>query len=234
MDVIPVIDLKAGQVVQARRGDRANYQPIRTPLSGTARPIDVLQGLLSLFPFRCLYVADLDAIQGHGSHIETLREIAEAFPTLELWIDAGFQDKRTMEPVLGIATAHAVIGSESQRDTSLLEASRDEARTILSIDSLGPRSLDPAGLSGRPDLWPERIIVMTLDRVGAMGGPDLSALHAVRERCDGRRLYAAGGVRGRHDLDALKEAGIAGALVASALHGGSLTSDDLQRAAAIR
>lgn len=229
MDVIPVIDLRAGQVVQARRGDRARYQPIRTPLSRTAHPHDVLRGLLTLFPFRCLYIADLDAIQGAGSHIETVREIAETFPMLELWVDGGFRDPGSMKALLEIRNAHAVVGSESQEDASLLEAHRGEERIILSIDSLGGRSLDPAGLSRRPDLWPDRLIVMTLDRVGAMEGPDLATLGAVGERCNGRRLHAAGGVRGRPDLERLQAMGIAGALIASALHSGALSAADIER-----
>ena len=60
---IPVIDLKGGVVVRARHGDRASYRPIETPLSRTSEPLDVVAGLLSLHPFRTLYVADLDAIE---------------------------------------------------------------------------------------------------------------------------------------------------------------------------
>lgn len=222
MDVIPVVDLKGGQVVRARKGDRANYQPIRTPLSATAHPHDVLRGLLTLFPFRSLYIADLDAIQGSGSHLETVREIAKVFPTLELWVDCGFRDASAVQALLETGNAHAVIGSESQEDASLLEAYRGEERIILSIDSLGERSLDPAGLSQRPDLWPERLIVMTLDRVGGMEGPDIESLAAVRRQCNGQKLYAAGGVRGPDDLESLRRIRVSGALVASALHGGTL------------
>ena len=37
---------------------------------------------------------------------------------------------------------------------------------------------------------------MTLARVGAGGGPDLERLRALRAVAPGKRLYAAGGVRG--------------------------------------
>ena len=66
MQVIPVIDLKAGHVVHARLGHRAFYRPIETPLATGSGPIDVVTGLLSLHPFATLYVADLDAIGGKG------------------------------------------------------------------------------------------------------------------------------------------------------------------------
>ncbi|MGE0212980.1 MAG: HisA/HisF-related TIM barrel protein [Parvibaculaceae bacterium] len=234
MNVIPVIDLKAGQVVQARKGDRKNYRPIQTPLSPSSDPIDVVGGLQSVFPFRVLYIADLDSIGGRGDHASTIRDIARKFPALELWVDGGFHEQGPVKDLLGLASAHAVVGSESQKDASLLEALSNEPRIILSLDSLGARRLDPAEIASRPELWPERIIVMTLDRVGAMDGPDLKALHAVRERCNGRSLYAAGGVRGRDDLDELQRLGVRGALVASALHGGALSSADIERIAAAR
>jgi phosphoribosylformimino-5-aminoimidazole carboxamide ribotide isomerase len=42
-------------------------------------------------------------------------------------------------------------------------------------------------------------------------------------------LYAGGGVRDRSDLEALKKAGAAGALVATAFHRGLLTAADLNQ-----
>jgi len=89
MDVVPVIDLRGGAVVRARKGDRASYRPIETPLSRTSDPIDVVAGYLSVHPFRMLYIADLDAIEGRGSADATIRNIAQAFPRLALWVDNG-------------------------------------------------------------------------------------------------------------------------------------------------
>ncbi len=63
---------------------------------------------------------------------------------------------------------------------------------------------------------------MTLARVGAADGPDLDALRAIQAKAPAARVHAAGGVRGPDDLHALRRAGIAGALVASALHDGTL------------
>ena len=78
--------------------------------------------------------------------------------------------------------------------------------------------MDPAGCWGQPDCWPTRVIVMTLDRVGAGTGPDLTTFNAVRQRAAGRTLIGAGGVRNADDLRAAQEAGAAAWLVASALH----------------
>jgi uncharacterized protein related to proFAR isomerase len=45
----------------------------------------------------------------------------------------------------------------------------------------------------------------------------------------GKRIFAAGGVRDAADLDLLKRAGIAGALIASCLHDGRLRGSEIAR-----
>ncbi len=88
MEVIPVIDLRGGAVVAARRGDRARYRPLETPLAASADPVTVALGLRSLYPFPTLYVADLDSIEGRGADTGARRRLAECWPG-ELWIDGG-------------------------------------------------------------------------------------------------------------------------------------------------
>ena len=70
---------------------------------------------------------------------------------------------------------------------------------------------------------------MTLARVGSGMGPDWGRLEAIKNAGRGRRVYAAGGVRDADDLSALAERGIAGALVASCLHNGTLAGAQIAR-----
>ncbi len=70
---------------------------------------------------------------------------------------------------------------------------------------------------------------MTLERVGLGDGPDFATLAAIKARAGGRELFAAGGVRGAEDLAALARRGVAGALIASALHDGRLGPRDFAR-----
>ena len=80
MDVIPVIDIRNGEVVHAQGGRRDMYRPIQTPLSATSAPADVAAGLLRLAPFRQLYIADLDAIEGREANGAAIKSIARAVP----------------------------------------------------------------------------------------------------------------------------------------------------------
>jgi phosphoribosylformimino-5-aminoimidazole carboxamide ribotide isomerase len=69
---------------------------------------------------------------------------------------------------------------------------------------------------------------MTLDRVGSHSGPDFERLGAIKRVAETRAIYAAGGVRNTEDLRSLADLGIAGALVASSLHTGSITAADIR------
>ena len=80
VELIPVIDLKGGQVVRAQFGRRDDYRPIQSPLSATSDPIDVARGLLSLYPFETFYIADLDAIESVGENEGSIALLKAAFP----------------------------------------------------------------------------------------------------------------------------------------------------------
>jgi phosphoribosylformimino-5-aminoimidazole carboxamide ribotide isomerase len=222
--IIPVLDLKGGEVVRARAGERASYRPIETPLAASSAPEEVLRGFRRLAPFRTFYVADLDAITGSGGNERTLAALRRSAPDAEFWVDGGFVDP-------GQAASAAdrglvpVLGSESFAGAAALRAVIEllgPAGVVLSLDWRGGRFLGAAELWEATPSWPDRLILMTLDRVGVDGGPDLAALERLVARANGRQIFAAGGVRGAADLAALRDIGVAGALVASSLHDGRL------------
>lgn len=220
MDVIPVIDLKAGEVVHAQRGDRESYRPVRSQICRGSAPLDVVAGMLAIHPFRTMYIADLDAIQGRGDNIGAIRSIRQTFPGLALWVDGGLNDALRCATWLSQDLGDLVLGSEAQRDAAVLgEFAIDERRrVILSLDYKDGRFLGPAQIFDARARWPDRIIVMTLSRVGSRGGPDLELLQHWRIDAPTRQIFAAGGVRGGEDLSELASLGISGVLVATALH----------------
>ncbi len=231
MDVIPVIDIKDGQVVHAQGGRRDTYRPIRTPLSATSEPADVAAGLLRLFPFRCLYIADLDAIERRRPNDAAIAAIAVVAAGVELWVDNGIADAAAARAWLLRCPHSLVIGSESQDGTQTIAALHNEGRVLLSLDFRGDEFQGAAMLHDDAASWPARVIVMTLARVGAQGGPDAPRVAGIVARAQGRAVFGAGGVRNRDDLRALADAGAAGVLVATALHTGALTAQDIEAVA---
>lgn len=229
--IIPVLDLKHGKVVRARAGDRGSYQPIVTPLSPTSEAIDVLQGLQSLTPFSTVYIADLDAITGEGDHGGVLRALQAEAPRVEFWLDGGLRsagDARAAAP----AGMTPVLGSESLANAEELaraSALLGAGKIVVSLDYRGGRFMGPIEIEQHPHLWPDRIILMTLDRVGTGTGPDFDALAGLVQRAEGRRVFAAGGVRSEDDLARLQAIGVSGVLVATALHDGRLSTAAIAR-----
>jgi phosphoribosylformimino-5-aminoimidazole carboxamide ribotide isomerase len=228
-DIVPVLDLKAGQVVHARAGERDRYLPIRSALAAGSEPRAILDGLLALAPFRCVYIADLDAIEGQGDHRDLIEDLLDRHRELDIWVDAGFSDADAAAEVADLG-ATPVLGSESWRDGDRLGsalARLGAARCVLSLDYRGDDFVGPPGFNTQVALWPERVIVMTLGRVGTGLGPDLARLDAVSRIASSRRVFAAGGVRGAQDIRALAERRLAGVLVATALHDGRLSREAL-------
>ncbi|MBV1706267.1 MAG: histidine biosynthesis protein [Hyphomicrobiales bacterium] len=228
MRVIPVIDLKGGQVVRAMRGERALYQPLRSPLTAGSAPVAVIDGFLRLAAFRAIYVADLDAIMGQGSHEREISALAQRYPGLEFLVDAGARNGDGLRRWLAVAAnIAAVAGSETLAETHCLAELADNPRIVLSLDFRGREFLGPPELWAAPETWPQRVIVMTLASVGSHGGPDWHRLREVAAMGQGRQIIGAGGVRDSHDLAALAETGTAAVLIASALHDQRLTQTDL-------
>jgi HisA/HisF family protein len=229
LQAIPVVDLMGGQVVRARMGDRASYRPLESPLASTSDAVAVVRGLLAVYPFPTLYVADLNAIQSNGDNFATLRRIRAEFPGLQMWVDNGAADPAALEALIGADLGVPVIGSESQRDSKLIAEHRGSRRVVLSLDFRGDAFQGPGEILAEPALWPRRIIIMTLARVGSGAGPDLARLAAIQSVADGREIYVAGGVRDPADLSALKAARASGALIATALHDRRVGKTDLER-----
>lgn len=225
--LIPVIDLMHGAAVHAVRGQRSTYQPVQSVLCVGSAPLTVARAMLAHCAATQLYVADLDAITGGAPQIDALRLLMDALPTVQIWLDAGFTsaaDVFALRAGLGPAAARLVpvFGSESLVSPDALAAVPGCA---LSLDRRDGQRLDPAGVWDAPALWPTRVIVMTLERVGAQGGPDLETLQQVKNLHPERAsacLVGAGGVRSFDDLARAHRAGAQAWLVASALHNGSL------------
>jgi HisA/HisF family protein len=232
MLLIPVVDLLQGQVVRAVAGNRSTYRPVVSRLCEGSDPLTVARALCDHCASAQLYLADLDALQGGQVQLALLRTLLQAMPDLQLWLDAGFADAAAADALrseLGPLAERVVFvfGSESLRSREALAECFDSARPgaagrVLSLDRRGGQRLDAAGCWDAVELWPRRVIVMTLERVGTDAGPDLDTLREMRSKAPAAMLVGAGGIRDEADLARAEQAGADAWLVASALHDGRL------------
>lgn len=227
MEIIPVIDIMGGKLVQARGGDRAHYPLLNSVLSKSHHPQQVISDLLHYYPFKTIYIADLDAIEMDADNHAMYRALMAAFPKVDFWIDAGIKTKQCWHKLTNYLTVTPVIGSESLVDSEWLLSENIKSHSILSLDFKKGMFLGQAALVKQAELWTERVIVMNLDHVGERSGPNLEQLKALKQRSQHSQLIAAGGIRDQQDLIRLAEQGIEQVLVASALHAGTLTAAEL-------
>lgn len=222
--IIPVIDVMNGRVVRAVGGRRELYEPIRSRLVASDEPLAVAETLLQTTGSNELYVADLDAIQGHRANLGWIGPLVGR--GVAVMVDAGVKTADDAVPVAR-AGATVVAGTETLRDFDELAAmvkSWEPDRVVLSLDLKNGSVL---GAGGEPaDAMDRgrtagaiRFILLELARVGTGLGPGTTELvRTLRKNFADVELIAGGGIRGITDIDRLMEAGANAVLVASALH----------------
>jgi len=228
MRIVPVLDLKGGVVVHARRGNRAGYRPLRSPLVDGCEPVTVARAVTARARADRLYVADLDALSGGAIDAVALAALAQVG---ELWVDAGATTAARARALADAGAARNVVGTESLRGDARGAAAGP--RRVLSVDLRDGRLISPRpDLAGRDAaaaaglaaaLAVSELLVIDLALVGSRAGPPVDAVAELAAALPGVEVYAGGGVRNDDDLRALEAAGAAGALVATALHDGAIT-----------
>jgi phosphoribosylformimino-5-aminoimidazole carboxamide ribotide isomerase len=230
MKIIPVIDLKDGKVVHAKRGLRDQYQPIHTPLCQSPDMNRVIRAFMDLYDFDVFYIADLNALSDQGDHDLLIGKIIAQFPDKEFWIDQG---NRSSVSLHTLPENHIpVLGSESFGAEAVRAIKNRCERFILSLDYSFSGALGAKTLFTDSDCWPDSVIIMTLARVGSGQGPDICRLKEFIQTYPNKDFIAAGGIRNKQDLVDLKILGIHQALVASALHSGAICRKEIAQLSA--
>ncbi|MGD7036517.1 HisA/HisF-related TIM barrel protein [Methylotuvimicrobium buryatense] len=230
MQIIPVIDLKDHHVVHAVRGNRAEYAPVCSSLCKEPSIDRVIEAFLSLYDFKVFYIADLNAITACESvHQSLLLDVFSRYPDRRFWVDSG--NHGVQRHYQGCANYLPVIGSESLIDDDVEHIERLPDDFVLSLDYSANGRLGSSLIFDNPKLWPNAIIIMTLAQVGSELGPDFAKLDYYCREFPEKRIIAAGGIRHKQDLVELQKIGVNDVLIASALHSGALSENDIKQIA---
>lgn len=229
MKIIPVIDILDGEVVHGIAGNREHYQPIESRLCDSSLPERVVQGFLNLYPFERIYIADLNSLQRNGDSTPIVTSLVKQFPNVAFLVDAGFETKIQLDNYATDCTFVPILATEAFSSTDQYLRLRNKLADrpyILSLDHQNGR-LGPSDIFDNPAFWPDEVIVMSLDDVGSNSGPALELIsnyQTLRSEC---QFIAAGGVRNNNDINVLATQKVSAALVASALHAGRLSAEEL-------
>lgn len=235
MRIIPVMDLMGGKVVHAVRGQREQYKPIESTLTRFSDSVSIAMAFKNL-GLKELYIADLDAIRSVGHNMGFIEQIA-ARSHMDIMLDAGFRRADEVKAYAKRGIRKIVLATETLESLKEVSKTVDRfgAQVVASIDFKFSQVISQSGALQLTvgELVKEfeangssEILVLSLDRVGTGQGPDYSSLKEVLEHAT-VPVLVGGGVRNVEDILRLGRQGVSGVLVATALHRGIITKENL-------
>jgi len=239
MKIIPVLDILNGKVVHAKEGKRSQYQPINSSLFVSSYPLDVVDKFEKM-GFKELYVADLDSIINKHTNFNLLEQIVDN-SKIELMVDAGVSNKDLASQLIKKNVKKVIIGTETLTSINFLKEIvhfLGNHRIIVSVDLIGDRLLnklnlkEPHGtisfLHTLEDLGLSEIIILDLTRVGSEKGVNKRLLKKILDEID-LNIIIGGGIRNISDLIELRQSGVYGVLIGTALYSNRINVSDLER-----
>jgi phosphoribosylformimino-5-aminoimidazole carboxamide ribotide isomerase len=218
-----VLDILNGAVVHAFRGERSRYEPIAgySKIVSSSEPLHILHELQP----REVYVADLNLLTGRGENLEIIKKISGMAKTMA---DTGISKASDLDclpasicPILGTETASFQLMEELALQREMVVSLDMKDRKVLAREASLANQTPLQFLQRLNHLPLAGVILLELNRVGTSSGLDRAFLEeaiAVSEH----PMILGGGVKDEEDLRALEEMGFSGALVATAVHNGSV------------
>lgn len=183
--------------------------------------------------FRRLHFVDLDAVMGHGSNDQVIRDVL-AMTQMEVQVGGGVRTEERIEWLLEAGASRVVVGTRALEDPWWLEevAARVPNELLVAADvrdrrvvtrgwlhALGSDIIDTVQELGALPL--AGVIVTAVHRQGTLGGSDLTLMEDVVEAST-TPVYAAGGIASLDELRSLADRGVTGAVVGMALYTGAI------------
>jgi phosphoribosylformimino-5-aminoimidazole carboxamide ribotide isomerase len=226
--IVFVADLLGGRVVHAIKGEREKYQPVRnSKVCSSAQPIEMISAIKP----KEVYIADLDRLGHTGNNFEVIKNMSALTKTM---VNIGVEKKDDVEKCIGIADT-VILSSEASSFEIMEYASKNyPGKTSITIDIKNGSVLrKDEDLKKEPEelvellneLKIKDIVIIDLSKVGTAAGINEDFLRDITDISNHNILFG-GGIRDMKDIDTLKEIGISGALVATAVHNGKIPIDD--------
>lgn len=224
--VIPAVDVLDGRAVRLERG---RYDSVAVE---GGDPFELIAQAASRLP-PLVHVVALGGARDGRASVALARGAVTAAVPVPVQLGGGVRSVADAQALADAGVARVMIGTAAFGPVPLedfVAALGD--RLVVAVDVAGGRVrtagwLDDSGLDVEAALdrcsaaGVTRILCTAIDRDGTLAGPDLGLLESVRARFDGA-ILAAGGIRDRADLEAVRATGVEGAVVGRAWLEGQL------------
>jgi phosphoribosylformimino-5-aminoimidazole carboxamide ribotide isomerase len=229
VDLYPAIDIRAGRVVRLAQGQATRETRYHDdPVAQAERFVEA--------GARWVHVVDLDRAFGIGENLAVLRSIVSRVGSRVLvQTGGGVRTLDALRAVIEFGVHRAVLGTAVVSDPELVPAALAFAgaeRVAIGLDGrdgmvairgwVESTGLTVAEVCRRVLAEGARTVVYTdVSRDGMLAGPDVAGATALQEL--GASVIASGGVGTLDDLRAVRDAGLAGAIVGRAIYEGRFT-----------
>jgi phosphoribosylformimino-5-aminoimidazole carboxamide ribotide isomerase len=232
-EVIPAIDLRAGQVVRLKQGDYAQ----QTTYAADPR---ALAQRYAAAGARWLHLVDLDgARSGSLDNLAVIQAIAA--DGMQIQAGGGVREEADLQRLFDTGVRRVVLGSVAIRDPELVAgwlAKYGAERLTIALDTRridGRWTLPSAGWTAveartLDELAPwyaargaRHLLCTDIDRDGMLAGFNLELYRHLADRVPQLAVQASGGVRSLDDIRAAHEAGAQGVILGRALLEGCFT-----------
>ena len=222
---VPVLDLKNGQAVSGKSGQRESYTSLNTIYAHSSNPIEIASGL-KLNGALEIYVADLDLIDSKGHNINEIKMINTI---LSVILDAGVKNIDSFEFFLDYAYKIIVPTEtiESIDEIYKIFEKYPKDRIVISVDvknnELFSKNLNISIEDFKDillELDPSEVILLDISSVGSEKGYNKELLDKFEGLKD--KLIIAGGLN-KDSLEELEELGIKKVLIGTSLHSGEVS-----------
>jgi phosphoribosylformimino-5-aminoimidazole carboxamide ribotide isomerase len=234
-EIIPAIDLIDGKCVRLTEGDYSRKTVYHED------PLDAALGFEAA-GIRRLHLVDLDGAKaGRVINWPVLERIAGK-TKLEIDFGGGIKTREDVDRVLDNGAKWATVGSIAVKNEAVLLSWFEEYgadRFFLGADVKGEQ-IAVAGwqettsiqlipfLQKYVNYGMQYIFCTDVSKDGRLEGPATDLYKSVLEALPGLQLIASGGVSSMDDLESLKKAGCAGAIVGKAIYEGRIRIDQLK------
>jgi len=236
MKIFPAIDLLKGRAVRLTQGDYG-----RVEVYGDD-PVAVAQEFYDRGA-RCLHVVDLDgARDGRPKNYGVIKEITAAVDMF-VQMGGGIRSTRSIDKYLSAGASRVILGTAAVNDPEFLKAAASWYGDAIAVgvDAHGGKvaingwqtvtDMDGIEFCRRLlDIGIGTVIYTDIERDGLLCGANLDA-YRVLCGIEGLDVIASGGISSLEEIAALRELGMAGAIVGKALYTGRLELEEVLEAA---
>lgn len=239
--VIPVIDIMNGQAVHASKGKRKQYKPVKSAIADGSAAINLLNAYVAEFGFNEVYIADLDAIVNEKPNFDLIRQILTE-TDIGLILDAGVRNLFDIVELKELGVHKVILATETIDSLDVISdaiAELDSTSIVVSIDMKDKvilarnkqirnyNIIDLIDFCVKQEV--KEFILLDLIKVGTRSGCYDPLYGSIRRKFPNIQLLLGGGIQDLKDLTNLKSKKIDGALIATALHNGVITSEMLKK-----